>query len=226
MVYWDFFILEWIMITNELRKIITGKIFWICIFVYVFALLFGCQDALMDRGLMADGTYEMGALYSLENMMSFAVGSVALPLFVCLPGAYLFLEEREGYQYYSQIRTSINRWIIGKMVAAELAGMLMMALTLAIFTAILLLWLPAGIGPSPTSWEGTVYYVFESNQNYECLYLIHCVGCLAVALQWPLCPLCRSVWSCFLYIGSEGNESMRSRGESWIFACDCRISVP
>ena len=143
------FLKEWeeaekIMLKTELKKIIGSPQYLICVAILFVLLMIGTTGFWADT-LMTGETVSM--LVHFWNAWDF-FGRVyiVVPLLVTVPITFLLHDElNSGYLYFSLHRAGKGRYVMIKMIAGILSGILMIFLAELLFTVLLIILTPGEI---------------------------------------------------------------------------------
>lgn len=132
------------MLKKELRKIIVSPQYGICVILLFILLMAGTVGFWADT--FPSGKTVSMLVHFLDAWDTFGNVYIAVPLLATVPVTFLLHDElNSGYIHFSIVRAGKGKYILTKMAAGLLSGMLMVLLAELLFTVVLFLLTPGEI---------------------------------------------------------------------------------
>ena len=192
------------MLSFYLKRILKSKLFYLCLAVTIFVLLFGASQILMraqERAGYNEAISILETLFSALELGGFY--SMIAPALMSITFLFFYTEDMEKRTiYYQMLRGSRRKYYSGQITSALMSAGIMIAIALAVLVIVSMI---AGV-----TWEhnGWWTYLFEGTNTEKYYYgddswkltLWHLVLVVFYSLPWPLVGLIVSLFTKNRYV--------------------------
>lgn len=169
-----------------LKRIVKGKIFWICTVLMAVLLVAGCgEDLFMERALQPSVFY----MYLIST--GIGIVAVLMPVLASMPFLFYYTDEiKSGNAHFQMIRMKKkSRYLAGQFLAATGSAVLMAVIALAIFT-VFCIFAGAGWQANDVMLQGffqdSMYDAYLQKGTTVMPYMIYAFTYVLFSMEWGL----------------------------------------